>query len=122
MATVKKEIVVKLQVEGVHCWPECPIEEVKYLRDPHRHMFHITCKKTVSHNDRDIEIIQLKHKIRDYLEVKYQKVEVRCLQFGRMSCEDIAEELANKFDLNFVEVLEDGENGASIHRQLDRSN
>ena len=55
---MKKQIVVKLQVEGLHQWQDCPIEDVSFLRDRHRHIFHIEVRKKVSHNDRDIEIIK----------------------------------------------------------------
>jgi len=36
--------------------------------------------------------------------------------FGNRSCEDIAEELIETFDLLNCEVLEDGENGAYLWR------
>ena len=50
-------IIVKLQKEGIHNWDKCPFDEVDYLQYPHRHIFHIVCKKKVTHEDRDIEII-----------------------------------------------------------------
>lgn len=111
-----KNIIVTIQVEGLHSWPECPIEEVSFLKYPHRHIFFIKAKKNVSHSDRDIEIIQLKRKIQYYLLQKYGigfKARLGC-DFGRMSCEMIAEELIEKFNLNYVSVLEDNENGAEI--------
>lgn len=107
-----KYIVVKLVVEGIHCWPECPIEEVKFLREPHRHLFHIRASKEVSHNDRDIEIIKLKRDIRAYLWETYG--DGRQCQFDRMSCEDLAEEILKEFNCEVVEVLEDNENGAIV--------
>lgn len=107
-------IVIKIQIEGLHHWPECPIPEVSYLKDLHRHVFHMTCKKMVTHSDRDIEIIQFKHNILEYLNKKYWNDNHRCLLFGRMSCEDIAQELYDKFEMNYCEVLEDGENGAEV--------
>jgi len=105
-------VVVTLRVEGVHCWPECPIEEVSFLRDPHRHMFHITATRLVTHNDRDVEIIMLKREIKKYLFGNGVVVD-----FGRQSCEDIAEDLITKFDLKTCEVLEDGENGAFLFNE-----
>ena len=111
-------IVVKLTVEGLHHWPECPIEEVSYLKDLHRHIFYITCKKEVSHTDRDIEIIQLKHKIQDFLKQFWWSKEYNCHLFNRMSCEDIASQLVMNFQLNYCQVLEDNENGAEIIETL----
>jgi len=57
--SLKKSVVVTLQVEGVHYWEDCPIPEVAFLKNLHRHIFHIKAMKTVQHNDRDIEIIML---------------------------------------------------------------
>lgn len=100
-------IIVNLQWEGVHQWSACPIEEVKYLRDPHRHMFHICCKRAVTHDDRQIEIIQLKHRISEWLDTLYQDHDM-----GETSCEMLAKKIAQRFGLNYCSVLEDGENGA----------
>ena len=103
-------IIVKIQKEGIHYWKDCDLEEVDYLQYAHRHIFHIVCKKEVNHDDRDIEIIMFKHKIQDYLTEKYGVV----AEFGGMSCEMIAKELLNKFELSYCSVLEDNENGAEV--------
>lgn len=115
---MKKLIKVKLQVEGLHNWPEAGkfFPEVEFLSHPHRHIFHISATKSVSHNDRDIEIIMFKREIIAYLNERYLDNN-QCLNFGRSSCEDIAEELLNRFYLDSVEVLEDNENGAIIYRE-----
>ena len=62
-------VIVKLQVEGLHNWPDAAkvFPEVGFLSDLHRHMFHITCKKKVNHDDRDVEFIMFKRDIQDYL-------------------------------------------------------
>lgn len=98
-----------LEVEGTHCWPECPFEEVKFLKHPHRHLFKIKAIKEVTHDDRQIEIIMLKRKILEHLAV-YRG------DFGHMSCEMIAGQLLHYMNLSFCEVLEDGENGAQVIR------
>lgn len=103
-----KCIEVNLQYEALHNWKLCPLEEVKFLRDDHRHIFHITVRKKVSHNDRDIEIIMFKKAIESYLYDKYHNY------LGSMSCEMLAEELINEFELTYAKVLEDGENGAVL--------
>lgn len=112
-SALERLIVVKFQVEGTHCWPECPIDEVKFLRDPHRHMFHIQATKKVGHNDRDVEIIKLKREMQQFLLSCYGD-EVGTCDFGRMSCEDIAELLIEDFKLHSCQVLEDNENGAIL--------
>lgn len=104
-------VVVKLQVEGLHRWQGCNIKEVIYLINEHRHIFHIVCKKEVSHDDRDIEIITLKHQILKYLHNAYGN---EVCTFGSRSCEMIARELLEKFSLNYCSVLEDNENGAEV--------
>ena len=111
---ISTEVYCTLEVEGVHHWPECPLEEVKYLRDPHRHMFHIKAYKSVSHDDRDVEFIVLKHKILSYFYDGWFDSKLRLFDFGSMSCEMIAKDLIAKFNLSRCEVSEDGENGAVV--------
>ena len=70
---MKTNVVASLTVDGIHNWPDAKnvFPEVKFLSDPHRHMFHVTCKKRVNHDDRDIEFIIFKRDVRDYLNLKY---------------------------------------------------
>lgn len=104
-------VVINFQVEGIHNWPDCPFEDVKFLKSPHRHMFHIELTKDVSHDDRDIEIIRLKRKaIRELHNLN--EVKDGMLIFGSKSCETIAKELCNALEASSCKVLEDGENGA----------
>ena len=105
---IKSAVVVTLQVEGTHSWPDCPIEAVSFLRNPHRHLFHIKAVKEVSHDDRDVEIIMLKRAMKHYLKDSYDG------DFCTMSCEMLAKDLILMFDLLNCEVLEDGENGAYL--------
>jgi len=51
---MRKYIEVKLDIEGLHSWPNCNIEEVEYLKYMHRHTFSFQCRAEVTHNDRDI--------------------------------------------------------------------
>ena len=113
---METSVVVTLEVEGFHRWPEAKdiLPEVAFLSLRHRHLFKIKAWKAVEHEDRDVEIILLKRKISRYLHSKYGEP----CEFGRMSCEDIAKELVAELDLSSVEVLEDGENGA-VHYQLE---
>ena len=111
---MKTTIISRLQVEGVHQWSKCPHEEVKFLRDAHRHIFWIECEREVFHDDRDVEFIMFKREITKYLVDKYNDGE--CLKFNNMSCEMIAKELLVKFNLERCSVFEDNENGAVVYK------
>lgn len=111
---LKTKIISRFKVEGIHRWKDCPIEEVSYLRNYHRHIFHIICYAFVDHNDRDIEFIELTHKIKSYLNNQYYNKNYNCLFFDGRSCEMLAEEILNKFNLYEVEVNEDGEGGSIV--------
>ena len=113
---MKTNVIVNIQVDGLHNWPDAKnvFPEVKFLSDPHRHMFHVTCKKRVNHDDRDVEFIIFKRDVKDYLNLKYYDDKERCLSFGPKSCEMIAKELTEHFDLVYCSVFEDDENGAEV--------
>ena len=117
-------ITVKLQVEGIHKWeglsdilknnPSHTLQAVNFLTNYHRHIFHITVVKQVSHSDRDIEIILFKQQIKDALTAKFYDKDYNCLNFTTMSCENIASHILNFFQASVVTVLEDDENGAIV--------
>ena len=115
---MKTNVIVKLQFEGLHHWPGVVehknLEEVHFLAALHRHIFHVTAKKEVTHDDRDVEIIKLKRNIQEYLHRRYWTESANSHYLGSMSCEMLAKELAKFFGLNYCEVLEDGENGAEF--------
>ena len=110
---MKTNIIIKLQLEGIHRWSNCPFEEVSYLKNYHRHIFFITMEKQVTHSDRDIEIIMFKHKVQQFLKYNYGNAN-NVLNLGDKSCEMLCEELLRTFDCKKVEVLEDNENGAVV--------
>lgn len=113
---MKTSIVVNLQVEGLHNWPEARqiIPEMGFLSDLHRHIFHVKVCKQVSHDDRDIEIIQFKRELQDYFKRNYWNEDLQVCNFGPRSCEMLAKDLMEAYDLNCCQVLEDGENGAIV--------
>lgn len=120
MSNIKTNIVVSLQIEGFHCWPQA-FPAVDYLRDRHRHIFHITCKKNVDGIiDREIEIIEFKRKIQRFLLHNFgnknltNSTESSYCEFGSLSCESIAQFLLKSFDLEYCLVLEDAENGSEV--------
>ena len=110
-------VIVKLEIEGLHSWPDAKkvVPEVGFLSDPHRHIFHITAKKRVYHDDRDIEFIMFKRDVHEYMMDKYYQAEYRCCWFGAKSCEMLAKELLEHFGCEYVSVFEDNENGAEIY-------
>lgn len=103
-------VIVRLWVEGFHCWPDCPLPEVAFLRERHRHIFHITAIHEVSHANRAVEIILLKREMEQWLACTFG----RPCEFGSMSCEMIAARLVEAFELRSCTVTEDGENGAVV--------
>lgn len=110
-------VIISLQIEGVHCWPDVKkhCNGVDFLEHPHRHMFHIKVWKRVNHDDRDVEIILEKRSIMKWLmESAGGTVSSPVVDFGTQSCEQIAAKIAEQFEAHRVEVTEDGENGAMI--------
>jgi len=118
---MKTNIIIKLQIEATHNWPgvvkEAGLENVQFLKDEHRHIFYITCKKEVVHADRQVEIILFKRNVLKYLRDRYFSDEKGYHVFGSMSCEMIATELFKIFDLSYCEVLEDNENGGIVEKE-----
>ena len=108
------QVFCTLQVEATHNWPGCPFDEVAYLRDPHRHVFFIKAYTAVTHTDRDVEFIMLKHKILDYMKTTYYSDDAKLHVFGAKSCEMLGQELIEHFGLTMCEVSEDNENGAIV--------
>ena len=93
--------------EGFHRWVNAP-DDVSFLRDYHRHVFEVKLGIEVSNTDREIEFFQLKRKVDGFILDNYEGHQFE------FSCEQIAEVLLKEFKANFVEVSEDGENGAIV--------
>ena len=110
-------IFARVQFEATHNWPDCPIEEVAYLRNEHRHVFHIEAHKPVNHDDRDIEFIWFKHRIEEYLAEEYPEKKM-----GATSVEMLGRKLMGHFALSKVIVLEDNENGAILEMPKEKEN
>lgn len=118
---IKTSIIIRFQLEGFHNFPQAKniFPEVGFLSDKHRHIFHFELKKQVNHDDRDVEFILFKREVESYLIDKYggnysedhPPFSYFC-EFGSMSCEMIARDLLEKFDLESCSVFEDNENGS----------
>lgn len=108
---MRKFIEVTWQFEGQHCWPSAP-DDVAFLRNPHRHIFHCRARLEVYHEDREVEFILLKR------ELEARTLEWLCNESD--SCEHMAirilEYLQTRYAYRraYVWVSEDGENAAMI--------
>ena len=115
---MQSAVFCRTSFEGIHCWPEAPLETY-YLRNPHRHVFHVEVEVDVKENDREIEFINLKHNIDRFIEGNIVKGELN--DMGRMSCEEVATRLAKWLRTiypnrdYYLEVNEDDENGARLY-------
>lgn len=127
MATTQSTVFCRTQFEGIHCWPDAP-KEVYYLRSPHRHIFNVEVEIDVETNDREIEFIMLKHEVDGWINnaiVTQKEREGRVWDLGSTSCECLANSLANFLHAKYqgreiwVEVNEDGENGARMYLHPD---
>lgn len=109
---MKKYVITHNRIEGLHYWKNAP-PIVEYLKNEHRHVFHIRCEFAVKNSDREIEIFIQENKIRNYIKEKYGEPAL----FGQMSCEMIAEEIMQYFPkCKACEVLEDGFGGARLEK------
>jgi hypothetical protein len=119
---------VTFQKEGIHCYPAAATDpmlatgdeyDVSFLANPHRHIFHFQVWIDVLHNDRDIEFIQFKR----WLENLYKE---GTLALDFKSCEMMSDDLYLQIAAKYpnrsiwIEVSEDGENGALIKYTVDR--
>lgn len=114
LKNIKMEVFCTLRVEGTHNWADCPFDEVDYLRLTHRHLFGIKAYVAVTHENRFVEFIMLKHNIQSYLSRVYYDTAKQLHVFGGRSCEMLARELIEEFNLIRCEVDEDGECGAVL--------
>ena len=115
-----KWIIIKLDLEALHKWNDA-YEEISFLANLHRHIFNIKVYVQVNHDDRDIEFIDLKHKLLAYLDSVLEKKILGTHVYNLVgSCEMLGEQVQNFIHQNFkgrackVEVYEDNENGALI--------
>jgi hypothetical protein len=121
-----RKIWVTFRKEGIHKYPAAATDpalatgdeyDVSFLATAHRHIFHFRVWIDVFHNDRDIEFIQFKR----WLENLYRD---STLSLDYKSCEMMADDLYDQIVARYpdraiwIDVSEDGENGASIQYNL----
>lgn len=132
---MKTFVEIRWHVLGMHHYPGAP-DAVAFLRNPHRHIFHMRAKVAVGHNNRDVEFILLKrdclafnianckgtalnaaqHEALEWC--KFNK-EAWLFDFGSLSCEQIASEIflhlsGLGYDVRVVGCGEDGEFEATV--------
>jgi hypothetical protein len=130
MHQAERKIWVTFRKEGIHKYPAAATDpslatgdeyDVSFLASPHRHIFHFRVWLDVFHNDRDVEFIQFKR----WLERLYHS-DQGVLSLNYKSCEmmsdDLYVQIATKYPDRavWIEVAEDGENGALIKYELSR--
>lgn len=116
-----KSIWVRFQREGIHSYPAAAddpaLEDVSFLANEHRHIFHFEIRIAVTHNDREIEFIQFKR----FCEGLFA---TGILQLDNKSCEMISDDLFEKIAIKYpnreviITVSEDNENGSTIQYAL----
>jgi len=132
MEQAHRQIWITWQKEGIHKYPAAATDpalatgdeyDVSFLASPHRHMFHFRVWIDVFHNDRDVEFIQFKR----WCESLYSG-HGAVLSLDYKSCEMMADDLYIQISGRYpnravwIEVSEDGENGALIKYELTRPN
>jgi len=130
MDNAERKIWVTFRKEGIHKYPAALEDpqlatgdeyDVSFLGYPHRHIFHFRVWIDVFHNDRDVEFIQFKR----WLERLYHS-DQGVLSLDYKSCEMISDDLYTQIAARYpdravwIEVAEDGENGALIKYELSR--
>jgi hypothetical protein len=102
---------IRFQFEAFHRWKDAP-DEVAFLRDRHRHLFHVRVEWSVSHAEREREF---------FIEQKKAQQAVERLRLEpdaeEWSCETWAARIMEETGAWSVEVSEDGENGSRVQRQ-----
>jgi hypothetical protein len=122
MAEMKTRVFATVRFEGFHHWPDAPVE-VAFLRDLHRHIFHVRAEVLVSNrsadlgrystakekNLREVEFILLGRRVSREIERIHVTQDTSC-----WSCERWATTLLDNLNLDRCEVSEDGENGSVV--------
>ena len=107
-------IVVRTQYEGFHRYPNAGEIDprIKFLEEPHRHMFHVTAKIAVTHLDRELEFFLVKWDLEEFIkggDMDYKSCE--------MMATDMLEHLKETWgDHRYYEITvsEDGESDGIV--------
>lgn len=116
MPEYKQVVFVRLSVIGMHHWANAP-ERQAFLRASHRHTFTMEVTVPVPHGDRAVECFDLVDRVTKRLEQFRDRDGIH--QFGHMSCENIAQFIADDLEslgACGVSVLEDNMQGGGVWR------
>ena len=111
---MKKSIIVTTEKVAFHKYDDAP-EEVKFLRNLHRHKFYIKLGIEVFHNDRELEFFIVQNKLNNFLKDKdiINSCEMLGEEIHKWAKETFKVAYPRKREI-FVEVFEDNENGARV--------
>ncbi len=128
---MEQYIIVKFELEGVHHYPSAP-EAVGFLRSNHRHMFHLEFRIQVFTNERELEFVQVKHKLApacahyfatqvnghstscEKIAEGVRKLAINLFPRGKIQVVAKGEKLPSYRRLVHVKVMEDGESGVQL--------
>ena len=87
VVNMKKQFIeIKTDFEATHNWPECPFDDVKFLKNEHRHKIYIKVKLKTD-EDRQLEFFKFKYQIDEIIDKLFGKEKLKLL--GRKSMEEI---------------------------------
>jgi len=113
---MRTEVIVSIFIQGFHYWEDAR-ESVNFLRHEHFHNFKIVAYVEVDHSDRQIEFFEFAEKLRQFISKRFPNASsiVTGIDFGTMSCEQIALVLVEGLDLSACEVWEDELVGSKVY-------
>jgi 6-pyruvoyl-tetrahydropterin synthase len=100
MIMIKQYIEIKTDFEALHNWPECPYDDVFFLKNLHRHKIYIKVKIETT-KDRQIEFFKFKYYIDDLIEKLFGNDRLK--NIGRKSMEEICTLILNNLILEYKE-------------------
>jgi hypothetical protein len=109
---MQMEVFCRTRFVGFHVWKDAP-NIFAYLRNTHRHEFHVEVGVHVELSNREVEFHELRLRVDDFLKHSYPLT-------IELSCELMASQIAAflrqsfKYDVTYVEVSEDGECGGRV--------
>lgn len=116
---MRMQITVKTRFSALHAWEDIPPDHpMQFLKTPHRHEFHVTAKWPVYHDNRDREFILAKQELDQFIATRWGPQNGTPRYIGSMSCEMLAQEIMDAFGCSYVQVEEDGENGAEVFAEV----
>ena len=111
ISTKENFIVVRTIKEGFHRWDDAP-EHCSFLRNNHRHLFHIEVQIRVTELNRELEFFDVKREVDIWAKDFYK-------EGSNFSCEMMCQDLYNHLNIFYgnisqISIFEDNENGAVI--------